>query len=300
MNKDELFHKLSAKLENQIHFLEDKPEETISSTLNALWLKAAGTPVSAEKAVNLSLPDLTEKQQKYLNELIQLRIENTPLAHITGRQNFMGVELISDKRALIPRKETELLGKKALEISMQIEPNSEGNIYVLDVCCGAGNLGLAVAHHNPKCIVYSSDISHEAVDLTQENIDLLKLNQRVQVKQGDMISAYDTEENYGKFDLIICNPPYIFSSNVPKMNEEISRNEPTAAFDGGMLGIKIIQSLVKEAPKYLKSKAWLTFEVGAGQGQFIIQLCERTGVFSSIDTVLDASGRIRAIVAQKI
>ena len=81
---------------------------------------AAGIPVSAEKAMELTLPELTEKQAEKLHQLIEQRINNTPLAHITNRQNFMGIELLSDKRALIPRKETEILGRKALELSNRI------------------------------------------------------------------------------------------------------------------------------------------------------------------------------------
>jgi len=104
MDKQELFEKFVSELENKLHLLEDKPEESVRSTLCALWLKAAGIPVSAERALTLPLPDLTEDQIVYLSEIIQMRVENAPLAYITGRQNFMGVELITDKRALNPQK----------------------------------------------------------------------------------------------------------------------------------------------------------------------------------------------------
>src|SRR5665647_1809068 len=163
MDKQELFEKLGSELENKLHLLDDKPEESVRSTLLALWLKAAGIPVSAERALTLPLPDLTEDQIVYLSEIIQMRVENTPLAYITGRQNFMGVELITDKRALIPRKETEILGRKALQLSRELsEPDK--TIHIMDVCCGSGNLGISVAYSNPKYIVYASDISQEAVD----------------------------------------------------------------------------------------------------------------------------------------
>ena len=91
----------------------------------------------------------------------------------------MGIELLSDKRALIPRKETELLGKKALELVQQDCQVKAKYLNVIDVCCGSGNLGLAIAHFNPNCIVHASDISQEAVELTQDNINFLNLNQRV-------------------------------------------------------------------------------------------------------------------------
>lgn len=298
MNKSELFNRISNDLKNTLHLLEDKPEETIDTTLKALWFTAAGIPVSAEKVSKMALPDLTDNQIENLHKLIELRLSNVPLAHITKRQNFMGIELLSDKRALIPRKETELLGRKALELSEEIV-RSKGKINIIDVCCGSGNLGIAVAHFNPDCIVYATDLSQDAVELTRDNINLLNLNDRVQVKQGDLLSVFETNEFYENVDLIICNPPYILSSKVHKMDTEIASNEPVLAFDGGMLGIKIIQKLISEAPKFLKNEGWLIFEVGAGQGNFIAQLCERSKSYQSIESVSDDSGTVRVILAQK-
>jgi release factor glutamine methyltransferase len=298
MNKSALYDSFSNSLKNRLHLLEDKPEETLETTLKALWLTAAGVPVSAEAALKLSVPDLTEKQTEKLHQLIELRLANIPLVHITRRQSFMGIELISDKRALIPRKETELLGKKALELSRSIV-SSKGKIKVIDVCCGSGNLGIAIAYYNPDCHVYATDISMDAVELTQDNINLLNLNQKIQVRQGDLLSVFETDEFYQKTDLIVCNPPYILSSKVQKMDTEIVSNEPTLAFDGGMLGIKIIQKLISEAHQFLTSEGWLIFEVGAGQGNFIAQLCERTNLYKQIDLVSDDSGNIRVIRLQK-
>jgi release factor glutamine methyltransferase len=298
MNQQALFNEISEDLRTKLHLLEDKPEETVETTLKALWFAASGVPISAEGVQTLSLPDLTEKQVEKLHQFIDQRLNNTPLAHITRRQNFMGIELISDKRALIPRKETEILGKKALALSNTIT-GIKGKIKVIDVCCGCGNLGIAIAHYNPDCLVYATDLSHEAVELTQDNIDLMHLNQRVQVKQGDLLSVFEADEFYEKIDLIVCNPPYILSSNVPKMDTEIASNEPVLAFDGGMLGIKIIQKLIREAPRFLTPDGWLIFEVGAGQGDLIAQLCERSTLYQQIETVSDRKGVIRVIVGRK-
>jgi len=298
MNKLELFNSLSNNLTNKLHLLEDKPEETIETTLKALWFAAAGIPVSAEGSYKLPIPELTEKQIVNLNQFIELRLNGTPLAHITKRQNFMGIELMSDKRALIPRKETELLGRKALDLSYRIV-KSKGKINVIDVCCGSGNLGIAIAHFNPDCQVYATDISEEAVELARDNINLLNLSRRVHVSQGDLLSVFETNEFYEKTDLIICNPPYILSSKVQKMDSEIASNEPVLAFDGGMLGIKIIQKLITEAPKFLTNDGWLIFEVGVGQGNFIAQLCERSQLYQLIESGSDDSGNIRVISLQK-
>ncbi len=298
MDKTELFNSLIYQLGSRLRLLEDKPEETVEATLKALWLKAAGQPVSAENAMALSLPNLTDKQSKNLTQLIEQRLSNMPLAHITGRQNFLGIELLSDNRALIPRKETEILGKKAVELSGMISQN-KGRVNVLDICCGSGNLGIAVVYNNKKCRVFSSDISAEAVALTQDNINFLNFGKNINVRQSDLLSAFESSKYYGEADLIVCNPPYIQSSKVQKMDMEIAFFEPSLAFDGGMLGLKIIQRLIIEAPKFLTKKGWLVFEVGAGQGQFIVQLCERTKTFSKVESTLDNFNTIRVISVQK-
>jgi release factor glutamine methyltransferase len=298
MDKLELFQSISNNLTDTLHLLEDKPEETTESTLKALWFSAAGYPVSAEGSLKLPIPDLAENQIEKLHQLIQLRLKGVPLAHITNRQNFMGIELMSDKRALIPRKETELLGRKALELSEKIV-RSQGKCNLIDVCCGSGNLGIAIAKYNSDCMVYSTDLSDEAVHLAQDNVNLLNLNNRVKVKQSDLLTAFETEDYYNKIDLIVCNPPYISTTKVQKMDSEISSNEPVLAFDGGMLGIKIIQKLISDAPQFLTNQGWLIFEVGAGQGNFIAQVCERTTLYQKINLIPDKSDIIRVISVQK-
>lgn len=298
MSVTEIFSKINVDLKDKLQFLEDKPEENLDSTLKALWLKAAGFQVSAEKAVNLTLPELTDEQLKNLYKLIDFRLKNIPLAHITKRQSFMGIEFKADERALIPRKETEILGKKALELS-HIVTNSKVTANVFDVCCGAGNLGISIACLNPKCKVYASDISDEAVALAQENIGFLNQNECVKVIQSDLFMGFESDKFYGKIDLIVCNPPYISSAKVVKMNPEISSNEPVLAFDGGMLGVKIIQKLIAESPRFLAPQGWIVFEVGAGQGDFVIKILQKILIFQNIDSVSDNSGNIRVVSAQK-
>lgn len=297
MNTIELYEIISNNVKEKIHFLKDKPEETLDTTIRALWLAAAGIHVSAARSLDMEIPDLTKEQIEYLYQLIQRRINNTPLAHLTGRQHFMGLEFIADDRALIPRKETEILGNKALEIADLISQSKE-DIRVIDACCGSGNLGIAIAHYNKKCRVYASDISFAAVELAKDNIHLMQLQNRITIKQGDLLAAFETKEFLKTFDLIVCNPPYILSSRIQNMDIETASNEPALAFDGGMLGIKIIQRLIREAPPLLADQGWLIFEVGSGQGDLILQLCERSQLYSHIDSVSDESGIKRVVMAQ--
>lgn len=298
MQAEALFEKIKKEFSPKLHFLHDKPEETIDSTLRACWLAASGISVSAGKSAEQPLPELTEKQVATLYTFLEKRADHLPLAYITGRQSFMDIEMLSDKRALIPRKETEILGREALRISLEIS-GKKGAVYVMDICCGSGNLGLAVAHYNPTAIVLAADLSQEAVDLTADNISFLNLGDRVQVKQGDLFGAFEKEAHYERTDMIICNPPYISSAKVVKMDKEISGHEPGLAFDGGMFGTKILQRLITEAPLFLHADGWLLFEVGLGQGEFMIEICKRTGQYHIVQPVTDIHGNIRVVLAQK-
>lgn len=294
---EDLLIKIRQKFESNLSLLDDKPEETIDSTIKALWNKAYGISVSAEKANLLPLPKLSEHQKTILLQLSEKRINGIPLAYLTQRQHFMGIEFLCDNRALIPRKETEILARTALEIIYKLEEKKTA-INIFDVCCGSGNVGIAIASLNKQVIVHASDLSEEAVELTKENISFLNLEHQVQVRQSDLFNSFNSQEYWNNVDLIVCNPPYISSSKVTKMNSEIVSNEPVMAFDGGMIGIKIIQKLIHESPKFLSKIGWLIFEVGLGQGPFIIRLCEESNRYKSIESFTDYSGNIRVVAAK--
>lgn len=296
---DKLYKELFTELASNLTLRIDKPEETIDSTLKALWQLSAGNPVSAEKALTLPLPKLTDSEVAKLKTLIEQRISGHPLAYLTCRQSFMGFELIADNRALIPRKETEILGRKSLSICQKIL-GTKHPIQIFDLCCGSGNLAVTLASMHNEILVYASDLSPEAVDLTRENIGLLNIQNQVTAVVSDLFASFYTEKFYSKIDIVVCNPPYISTSKAQKMDSEISENEPLMAFDGGMLGTKIIQKIIQESPKFLVPGGWLVFEVGLGQGPFAIKLCENSGNYQKIESATDDEGNIRVIAAQFI
>jgi len=280
-----------------LQVLEDKPEETPVTTLRALWFKAANEPRSTEASEQGDLPELSSEQQSTLENLVTRRLEGVPLAHITGRQQFMGVELLAGPQALVPRKETELLGNAALEVLLQMQ-SKFGTTKVIDVCTGAGNLAVAFASEATQAKVFAADLSEDAVGLAIQNTEFAGVNDRVEVRAGDLLAPFDSDEFMGTVDLLTCNPPYISSAKVETMHEEISNYEPRLAFDGGPFGIKILQRLIKEAPRFLKPGGWLAFEVGLGQGPAWVQRLEKTGKFTNIKSIKDHAGEVRAIVGQ--
>ncbi len=300
MTNSKLFTQLLSKLEENLELLPDKPEETHEATLSSLWLKAQGKSMSAERAAHQNLSGLNPAQENLLKELLDKRLEGVPLSHITERQLFMGIELISNSKALIPRKETEILGNFAIKYLRSIPRLKSNSPIVFDICCGAGNLAIALAKKDSIIKVFASDLSEEAVSLTKENIHFHKLENQIKAFSGNLLEPFEKEEFYNKVDLIVCNPPYISDFKVPKMAKEIADYEPEMAFKGGgLLGLNIINNLIKNASRFLKKGGMLAFEIGLGQGDYIVNLCKKSGLYQRIVTEIDSNGHIRVIGAWK-
>jgi len=276
--------------------LPDKPEETPEGIARALWLTAAGQPSSVQRALATELPPLDEAGEARLGALVARQREGEPVAHLTGRQSFMGLELAAGPGALIPRRETELLGGAALERLRRLA-DARGSALVLDICTGSGNLALAYAAHEPRARVHASDLSEEAIALARSNQALTGLGDRVEFLAGDLFAPFESDRFLGRCDLVSCNPPYISAAKVPEMGREISGFEPKLAFDGGAFGVSILMKLIRQAPRFLKPGSWLCFEVGAGQGPAMVQQVRKVAAFVEVATAADDRGEIRAVLA---
>jgi len=288
---------LREELAARLSFLPDKPEETADSTLRALWFTAAGTPRSAPAAMEGDLPELAEAQQQGLRELLDRRLAGVPLAHLTGRQQFLGLEMLAGADALVPRKETELLARTAID-AVQSLPAADRKPLVVDVCSGSGNVALAIAQAVPAAQVHGADLSDAAVRLAVRNAAHLGLS-RVDFRVGDLLAPFDQDGFIGRIDVLTCNPPYINRAKVERMPTEIAAHEPRLAFDGGALGISILMRLLDEAPRFLAPRGWLIFEVGAGQGAGLLKRLGASGKFTEITPAEDEAGVIRVIAARR-
>jgi release factor glutamine methyltransferase len=298
MLPDLLFNQLLAELTGKLKFLPDKPEETANNTLRALWFAAAGAPKSAQLAEQGDLPKINPQQESKLRDYLQSRIAGVPLAHLTGRQQFMGIELLAGPEALVPRKETEILGRVAVTVLHELA-RSKTQLSVIDVCTGAGNLAVAYALKEPVTRIFASDLSADAVFLAKRNVKFHQLEQRVEIREGDLLAPFATAEFYDSMDLLSCNPPYISSAKVDKMHTEISEHEPRLAFDGGPFGIKIVMRLMNEAPLYLNNTGCLVFEVGFGQGPAMLKQLEKNRNYCDVRATKDEQGEIRVLMARR-
>ena len=275
--------------------LSDKPDESLDATLRALWLAAAGVPVSVRRAAAAELRPLDHAQADALRALVRRRRDGEPLAYLTGRQEFMGLELLCDAGALIPRVETELLARTALD-AVRARVAEHGAATVVDVCTGSGYVALAVAAQEPRARVFAADLSEAAVALGRRNARHLGLASRVAFATGDLFAAFEPVE-LGPVDVVTCNPPYISSAKVPQMAPEIARFEPSLAFDGGGFGLDVVMRVLTDALALLRDGGMLCMEVGAGQGAFLARRVARLDAYGDVRSVADAAGEPRVLVA---
>lgn len=205
---------------------------------------------------------------------------------------FLGIEIETGAGALIPRAETELLGKTAIGKLREMR-----GTHAIDVCCGTGNLACAIAHELAGVTFTALDLTDGCVDLARRNVHRLGLDDRVTVIQGDLFGPLLAFEKPSPVDVIVCNPPYISTSKLATRDDLAS--EPREAFDGGPYGVTIHQRVAREAMPLLKPGGWLVFEFGLGQERQLELVIGRTRAYDTIELVKDAAGVPRVIAARR-
>lgn len=296
-----LFESNLQYLESNLKTLSDKPEDTIESTLMSIWMVAYGQAMTPHKVLSMNktdLPDLNDTQLQLFKQKINERLAGVPLSYIIGIQEFMGIEFIVNEKALIPRKETEILGYAALEkVNAAVKQNNSA--LVVDVCTGCGNLALAIAYHQPEIKLYAMDLSEEAISLAKDNQRYVGIDDRVEFFAGDLLDPVKHLNIQEQVDIIVCNPPYITSGKLKDMPDEIIKFEPEIAFNGGALGVKIINRICQESLGFLKPGGWLVFELGLGQGEAILKRQQKKGLYNGYYSTNDQNGNVRVIMLQK-
>lgn len=229
-------------------------------------------------------------------------------AQRTGRCTFLGVELLADAGALVPRTETELLARTALDRLASLPSGADGTLTVIDMCCGSGNLACALATYEPRVRVLAADLTDGCVSLARRNVAHCGLAERVQVFQGDLFGAFSTLPGGlalldGRVAMIVCNPPYISSARLGKDRAALLEKEPVEAFDGGPYGLSIHQRVIKDAVTLLQSGGFLMFEMGVGQERQLRLLFDRAKTeqgakaYTELALAVDSRGRPRVAVA---
>jgi release factor glutamine methyltransferase len=230
-----------------------------------------------------------------------LQVDNLADASRAGGQSprlvrFMDIELELAPDVLVPREETELLGRNAVARLR----DEAGPVTVIDMCCGSGNLALGIAAAVPLARVWGADLTDSTVALARRNAERLSLQERVLIRQGDLFAALEGDRLEGRVDMIVCNPPYISTSRLEGDSAHLLESEPREAFDGGPYGISIHQRLIRDAVTFLKPGGWLLFEFGEGQERQAAALLARAKAYEAMSFAHDAQGKPRVAIIRKL
>jgi release factor glutamine methyltransferase len=299
MEQKVIFQQFLDIFESQLSILADKSEENAHNTLSALWHTASGNRVSPVTANKLDLPYLKPSQISKLEDLIKSRLLQVPLAHLTERQNFMGLDYILNKGLYIPRKETELLAKTTIDLLLN-DYATESKVTVIDLCTGIGTIALAIAHYCKNTVVLGSDIYKPAIDAAKNNAAHFGLEKLANFYNADMFDPFEILNLKNKTDIIVSAPPYISTVKVKQMAQEIADHEPTEAFDAGPFGLSIFNKLISISPDYLCKNGYLIFECGLGQGEFLSKRLSSNTNYGEITEICDEQGNIRVLKARKL
>lgn len=228
--------------------------------------------------------DLAEPELAPIRELVRRRGQNEPLQHLLGTVEFCGNVFLCDKRALVPRPETEEL-VELLQLAIR-NPQSA----MVDVGTGSGVIALSLARKFPEAKIIATDISEEALLLARENAARLQIDQ-VEFRKCNLLENVD-----GKFDLIVANLPYISRHDRQQLAAEVLRDPEVAVF-AGEKGDEMIRQLIETAPAHLNAGSLLALEIGLGQEPALIEFLRQKN-YGDIEAKNDYSGRTRFLFAR--
>lgn len=227
---------------------------------------------------NEKIDDIT--LYKYKDALLK-RAGHTPLQHITGEQDFMGITFWVNEHVLIPRQDTETLVEEALKVI----PSGS---HILDLCTGSGCVIISLVVHGQGITGMGVDISEDALNVARDN-GMRLVGKKVVFEQGDLWSGV-----HGKFNAIVSNPPYIPSAVVEQLETEVKDHEPRIALDGTEDGLFFYRQIVSRAPEYLTDNGWLLVEIGYDQGPDVYALFIEAG-FKDVKVIKDLAGNNRVV-----
>ena len=230
---------------------------------------------------------LNEDELARLRELVKRRGQGEPLQHLLGTVEFCGQTFLIDKRAMVPRPETEEL----VELLKSEVGGQKSDSKILDVGTGSGVIALSLAKKFPEAKVFAVDISEDALSLARENAEQLGLGDRVQFQKGDLL-----ENLSERFDLIVANLPYIAMQDRHLLAREVL-HDPEVALFAGAKGDELVRHLIELAPSHLNPNGLLALEIGINQSEGLCDLL-RLKNYHDIESKKDYSGITRFLLAR--
>ena len=233
--------------------------------------------------------DLSQKNFYYFKTLINERLKGKPVAYLTGKKEFWKYEFDVNASVLIPRPDSEIVVEQILKIS-----KNKRSLKILDIGVGSGCILISILKEKNGFIGTGIDISMNCLKTCKNNIHKLKLSNKIKLFKSDIDNF-----NYGKYDLIISNPPYIKKTDLKYLDRDVIDFEPKLAFDGGLDGLSEIRKVINKSSELIKKNGKLVLEVAFDQKLKVKNLLKEKGFY--INKVLkDLSNNDRCIISTKI
>jgi release factor glutamine methyltransferase len=268
-------------------YLIQRGVDETSANVEFLMAEVLGCGRSEVQASGVRL--LSDKQNSQFWEYIKHRGRRVPLAYVIGYQPFAGCNIKVTPSVLIPRPETEQLVEAVVTIAKE-----SGALHIVDIGTGSGCMAVAIAKALPKTIVYATEIDMAAIALAEENATRNGVSRRVRFLREDLFKPAKRSAPWA--DVVVTNPPYIPSAEVPDLEKEVLR-EPMLALDGGKDGLDAIRAIVADAPRMLKPGGWMCMEFGAGQAEKARGVFLHNG-FEDVEIRKDLQGQERIALAR--
>jgi release factor glutamine methyltransferase len=259
---------------------------------HARWMCEVASGVDGADFMAAVDEPATNRMVAHLDAMIARRQAGEPLQYVLGRWQFRSLDLMIDRRVLIPRPETEWVCEKALDIARSLT----APLRIVDLGTGSGAIGLSLAAELPvgSAEVWVTDASPEALDVTRANLaGLGRCAASVRVAAGWWFDALPTELR-GTFDLVVANPPYVAEGD-PSLDADVMQWEPHDALFAGADGLRDIRLIVAGAAEWLRPGGALVLEIGADQGQAVTDLLT-TSEFRHVAIHEDLAGKDRVAV----
>ena len=268
------------KLKNSINDSYQLDSEILMSKI--LHKKREFILLNLEKEVDI------QKSNIFIN-LVNQRSQGKPIAYLMGKKDFWKYEFNVSKDVLIPRPDTELIIEKVLDLTKH-----KSKLNILDIGVGSGCILLSILKEKPYFNGTGVDLSKKCLDISKINALKLGIKNRVKFFKSDIDNF-----NYGKYDLIISNPPYINKSKLKYLDKNVVCYEPIMALDGGLDGLSEIRKVINKSSELIKNKGKLILEIAFDQKNKVKKLLKDKGFYIN-ETFKDLAKNDRCIISTKI
>ena len=268
-------------------FLKEKKIKTPDLDSQILMSKAIN---KEKKFIILNFnKELSKKKYEYFNNLIEQRGNGKPIAYLVKKKDFWKYEFLVSKDVLIPRPDTEIIIEQVLELT-----KNRNKLNFLDIGVGSGCILLSILKEKKSFYGTGIDISNKCLNITKVNGHKLGVINRVKLFKSDIDNFH-----YGKYDLIISNPPYIKKLDLKYLDRDVINFEPKIALDGGLDGLSEIRKVINKSCELIKRKGKLILEIAFDQKKKVKELLKKRGFYIN-SIIKDFAGNDRCIISTKI